>query len=98
MRFSLFHFYQKLINLRKNNVALAKGKYENAENENFYIYSFYRTFQAKKVLITVNLNNSIQKTTFFQPIKKQINLLGSSKIVQNSVELQPYEIAVWEVE
>ena len=95
---SLFRFYQKLINLRQNNSAIAKGKYENAENENFYIYSFHRSFQAKKVLIAVNLNNSIQKTTFLKPVKKQINLLGNSKIIQNSVELQPYEIAVWEVD
>jgi glycosidase len=95
---SLFNYYKKLIKLRQSNLALAKGNYSNAVNDNFHVYSFYRTFQSKKVLVAVNLSNSVQKATFTKPIKKQVNLLGQAKIIQNSVELQPYEVVVWEVE
>ncbi|MEY4904298.1 MAG: hypothetical protein RLZZ292_2113, partial [Bacteroidota bacterium] len=94
---SLFNYYKKLLQLRKNSLPIAKGNYENAENDNFYIYSFYRIYQSKKVLVAVNLSNSIQKTSFSKPIKTTKNLLGTSKIKKNTSELQPYEVVVWEV-
>ncbi len=95
---SLFNYYKKLLKLRQSNLAISKGIYQNAENDNFYIYSFYRIFQSKKMLIAVNLSNSIQKTTFLQSIKNSKNVLGKCKVIGNTSELQPYEVAVWEVE
>jgi glycosidase len=58
---SLFSYYKQLIKIRQSNPALAFGKYELADNKNPSVFSFYRIYRNKKVLVAVNLSNKFQK-------------------------------------
>lgn len=95
---SLFNYYKKLIRLKQSNPALANGQYAWAVNNNDKVFSFYRVYENKKVLVIVNLSGEMQKAVFEQGFKKQVNLFGESHWSDRSIELKPYQVTVWEVE
>ncbi len=95
---SLFNHYKKLIKVRKSSAVLSHGTYQNAGNDNAYIYSFYRKLGKKTLLIAVNLSNSLQMATFTEVHNKHIALYGNAKINQNTATLNPYQIVIWDVE
>ena len=94
---SLFNFYKKLIRLKQNNPALANGTYENAGNNNNKVFSFYRTYKYKKVLVAVNLSDEKQNTVFLESYKNYIPLFGKNRVRNKSIQLNPYEVAVFEI-
>jgi len=95
--FKTAHFYKKLIHLKQSNPALAIGAYTNAENDNSKVFSFYRINNDRKVLVIVNLSNELQKAILQHECKKCICLFGENTIDKNSIELNPYQVAVFEV-
>ena len=94
---SLFNCYKKLIKLKQSNPALANGEYANAENDNGKVFSFYRINNGRKVLVVVNLSNELQKAILHDGFKKYTSLFGENTMHKNEVELNPYEVAVFEV-
>ncbi|MEI7587511.1 alpha-amylase family glycosyl hydrolase [Runella sp.] len=95
---SLFNYYKKLIRLKQSKPALAKGQYENAENNNPEVFSFYRIYKNERVLVVVNLSNALQQVTLRQARKRYRQLFGSSQIMDESVALKPYEVIVCEID
>lgn len=94
---SLYNHYKKLIHLKHSNTALANGEYANAENNNEFVFSFYRILNNKKVLVAVNLSNAVQKANFSEAIKKTNRIMGKASILHSVIELQAYEVAVFEI-
>lgn len=94
---SLFNWYKKLIRLKQSNPALANGSYENVMNDNEKVFSFFRNYENRKVLVAVNLSGEIQSATFEQKFKSYLPLFGRSKVSKNAIGLKPYEVAVFEV-
>lgn len=94
---SLYNFYKKIIKLKQSNPALANGSYENVENNNNNVFSFYRKDKLNTVLIAVNLSNENQMINFNEDYKTKINLLDNTKKPQKNVEFKPYEFIVWKV-
>jgi glycosidase len=94
---SLFNYYKKLIHLRQSSAALANGKYATAENDNGKTFSFYRKYENRKVLVAVNLSGEIQNTVFLDSYKSYRTLFGKDKVLNKSIKLNPYEVAVFEV-
>ncbi len=94
---SLFNYYKKLIKLKQTNAALANGNYENAVNNNDKVFSFYRNYESSKVLIAVNLSNEIQTATLEQGYKKYNPLFGKTSIQNKIIQLNPYQVAVFEI-
>jgi len=94
---SLFHYYRKLISLKKSNPALANGTYANAGNNNNKMFSFYRTNNHSKVLVVVNLSGEIQNAVFEESYKSYMPLLGKNLIRNKGIQLNPYEVAVFEI-
>ena len=94
---SLFNYYRKIIQLKQSNLALAKGSYATAINDNNKVFSFYRTYKNTKVVVVVNLSNEIQKALFEQDYKTYVPLFGKNKVQQKTMQLSPYQVAVFEV-
>ncbi|MBS1626831.1 MAG: alpha-glucosidase C-terminal domain-containing protein [Bacteroidetes bacterium] len=95
---SLFNFYKQIISLRKNNSALSIGNYQNAENDNNYVFSFTRQAEKEKVLVAVNLSNENQTVNIKSSNAKYIPLYGTTKINTSNFKLTPYEIMVWKIQ
>jgi len=77
--------------------ALANGAYSNTENDNGKVFSFYRAGNDGKVLVILNLSGELQKANFTDGYKKYTTLFGNNTIHKKTIELKPYEIAVFEV-
>lgn len=94
---SLYSFYKKIIKLKQSNAALANGSYENVENINDNVFSFYRKDKQNTVLIAVNLSNKNQEVVFKENYKSTINLLDNNRKFEKKLILKPYELVVWEI-
>jgi alpha-amylase len=60
---SLWNFYRKLIQLRKNHPSLVHGKYETLTNNNDSVLSFLRTEQNENALVVINLTDQPQNVS-----------------------------------
>ena len=94
---SLFNYYKKLIRLKQSNPALANGTYENAINDNDNVFSFYRKDENRKVLVAVNLSEEMQTTNFKDGYKNYTFLFGKSQVNQRTIQLNPYDVVVIEI-
>lgn len=92
---SLFNYYKQLIRLRQSNPALAFGKYEAAENKNPNVFSFYRVYNNKKVLVAVNLSNQSQNVALATDGQKYNVIYGQNYSNNTSqFELKAFEVIV----
>lgn len=94
---SLYNYYKKLIAVKQRNPALANGRYENTPNDNPNVYSFCRINGSDKVLVIANLSDQGQKATVSTRFKSSQGLLGTPRLVGQTMELKPYEIGVWAI-
>jgi glycosidase len=91
---SLFNFYKKMIDIRKNNPVISEGKYETLVNTNNSVFSFRRYDSENEIIVVVNLSDTIQQTDItyqdFNPKKKQIKLLNGTAVpvsFENKIEM-----------
>lgn len=54
---SVFHFYQKLIQLRKTYEIITAGRYESVDLENPDVFAFLRVLPDEKLLVVCNFTN-----------------------------------------
>jgi alpha-amylase len=94
---SLLNYYKQLIQLKQSNPALANGNYAPAINDNNKVFSFYRKYKNRKVLVAVNLSGIEQTAIFEEAYKRYIPMFGKNMVQNSSIHLNPYEIAVFEV-
>ncbi|KAB2492885.1 glycoside hydrolase family 13 protein [Priestia endophytica] len=101
---SLYHYYKKLINLRKEKEVLVYGDYHLILEEDDKIYAYIRTLKEEKVLVIVNL---FKECAYFHlPSEYQGSayqlLLSNYDIKEeqnvNYIELQPYEARVYKLD
>ncbi|UPO89919.1 alpha-glucosidase [Niallia sp. Man26] len=98
---SIYHYYKKLIDLRKENKVLVYGAYDLILEEHDQIYAYTRTLNNEKMLIITNLFPQITK--FVLPADLTVEsteLLISNYEVDNGDEikeitLSPYEVRVY---
>jgi len=95
---SLFNYYKKMIQLKQSNPALAIGHYENLSNDNSKVYSFLRTYKNHKVIVAVNLSNQLQTAYFEKSYNKTKPLYGTTTFNQKSLQLNPYQLSVIEMQ
>ena len=94
---SLFNYYKKLIYLRQSNPALANGSYKIAINDNDYIFSFFRKNNDSKVLVAVNLSGELQTARFNYVNNNCTVLFGKIQSYNKTIQLNPYEVLVFEI-
>lgn len=93
---SVFHYYKKLIALRKQTPIMVYGKYEPLfeESEDWFVYT--RTLENEKLLVVCSFTD--QETTFTVPEE----FAGADLLISNmenaydkdTVTLRPYEAFV----
>ena len=98
---SIYHYYKKLINLRKNNLVFIYGDYRSILNENEQIYSYIRQLHNESLLVILNFYEN--EVIFNLPAGIKYNkkeLLISNYDVDKSediknLNLRPYEARVY---
>lgn len=98
---SVFHYYRKLIRLRRENPVMVYGRYDLLLEEHPQIYAFTRTLENDRLLIVLNFSR--QESLFELP--SEIAFSGAELLISNypveavhdlrSVELRPYEARVY---
>lgn len=83
---SIFYYYQKLIQLRKEHPIIVEGKYESLlpEDEEAYIYT--RSYQNQKLLVLCNFTEHIIEKT----LDKDMDL-GEAEILIGNMNSDPYK-------
>ena len=93
---SVFHYYKKLIALRKQNPIIVYGKYELLLKDSEELYVYTRTLDDEKLLVVCNFSET--KTHFTIPEE----FIGKTSLISNmentydkpEITLRPYEAVV----
>ncbi|MBS8264237.1 alpha-glucosidase [Mesobacillus boroniphilus] len=97
---SIYHYYRKLIQLRKEHQIIVHGSYDILvpEDENIYVYT--RTLESQKLLVLLNFTNEEQ--SFDVPADLQgkkneilISNYEASAGYGSAIPLRPYEAIVY---
>jgi len=94
---SLYHFYQKLINLRDKSEPLNRGSFQPFIQDNRQVIGFYRGFQTETVLVLINLSKEIQRIVSPPGIQDYQMLLGTHEVFKaggGAIYLQPYSVFI----
>ena len=90
---SIFHYYQKLIELRKDDDVIKDGIYVDLLPNNSNIYSYVRKNDNKELIIVSNFTKIKRKNPLFNKLKDYTLVL--SNYDNNEDELKPYETRVY---
>ena len=99
--FSIYHYYRKLIQLRKKYPVLVYGNYDLILAESDQMYAYTRTLENEKFMIMTNLFNVNAICSFPQELKKNdLTLMISNYEVNQNEDLErltfrPFEARVY---
>ncbi|WP_186578764.1 glycoside hydrolase family 13 protein [Aquibacillus kalidii] len=100
---SIYHYYKKLIDLRKSSEVLIYGSYELINEDHDKVYAYTRNLNNDKFIVIANLFN--EATSFELPDglqNKSLELcLGNysetNEEISNTLALKPYEARVYKL-
>lgn len=100
---SIYHYYRKLIQLRKEQPVIVHGRYDILVPDDEKIYVYTRTFESQKLLVLLNFSDEEQ--SFGVPLELQgkkseilISNYEASEGYGAEVSLRPYEAIVYLIE
>jgi len=93
---SVLNYFRKMVQLRKDNLALVYGKYTVLDKNNPAVYAYTRELNGKKILVLLNF------TATDATVNTGINLLKAKQLTSNystvsGSVLRPYEAVVYEL-
>lgn len=91
---SVFHYYQKLIRLRKENEIIVYGNYELLLPEDENIFAYVRTLDNQKLLVVCNFSKSEQKFDFQGYENAEVLISNYNRDAGEDGILKPYEAIV----
>ena len=91
---SVFHYYQKLIRLRKENEIIVYGNYELLLPEDENIFAYTRTLDNQKLLVVCNFSKSEQKFDFSGYENARVLISNYNRDAGKDGILKPYEAIV----
>lgn len=96
---SVFHYYQRLIALRKQEKIMVYGTYELLlpDNESLYVYT--RTLEKERLLVLCNFTKEEQAYELSEEFAEGKVLIGNyrDKTDKKAIDLKPYEALVIKV-
>lgn len=97
---SIYHFYRKLIQLRKEYPIIVHGSYDILVPEDEQIYVYTRKYESETLLVTLNFSSTQQSYSVpAELLNKQSKLLISNypgnKELADKIELKPFEANVY---
>ncbi|MFT8320124.1 MAG: alpha-glucosidase [Bacillus sp. (in: firmicutes)] len=97
---SIYHYYKKMIELKKNGPILTYGRFDLIDRENEDIFAYTRTLADKKIVVIVNMTSS--EANFQNRVVElhSDNLLLSNYDIDEhecttGLELKPFEARVY---
>ena len=93
---SIFHYYQKLIRLRKENEIIVYGTYDLLDPEDPDVYMYTRTLGNEKLLVICNYTEDTQTRNILAEFEAAEVLISnySEVSVNSTMTLRPYEAVV----
>ena len=91
---SVFHYYQKLIRLRKENEIIVYGNYELLLPEDENIFAYKRTLDNQKLLVVCNFSKSEQRFDFSGYENAKVLISNYNRDAREDGILKPYEVTV----
>lgn len=91
---SVFHYYQKLIRLRKENEIIVYGNYELLLPEDENIFAYKRTLDNQKLLVVCNFSKSEQRFDFSGYENAKVLISNYNRDAREDGILKPYEATV----
>lgn len=91
---SIYHYYQALIKLRKENEIIEKGTYEEIENISKKLYGYKRQYQGNEVIVISNFFKEDVKCDYLDSLKDYALVLTNVKEAKPNL-LGPYETRVY---
>ena len=91
---SVFHYYQKLIRLRKENEIIVYGNYELLLPDDENIFAYIRTLDNQKLLVVCNFSKSEQKFDFSGYENAKVLISNYNRDARKDGILKPYEATV----
>lgn len=91
---SVFHYYQKLIRLRKENEIIVYGNYELLLPEDENIFAYVRTLDNQKLLVVCNFSKTEQKFDFSGYKNAKVLISNYNRDARKDGILKPYEATV----
>jgi oligo-1,6-glucosidase len=98
---SVFHYYKKLIQLRKENPVIVYGTYDLILDSHEEIYAFTRTLKEERLLVILNFSGN---TPVFH-LPENISFVSTELLISNyevnphedihQISLRPYEARVY---
>jgi oligo-1,6-glucosidase len=99
---SIFHYYKKLIRIRKEHPIVVYGEYQSILEDHEQIYAYVRTFKDEKLLVMANFFENTAVFNLPRHIKYDVKqlLINNYKVNDHSldsIDLQPYETRVYKL-
>lgn len=93
---SIFHYYQKLIRLRKEYDVIAYGDFQPLDEKYSSIFAYERNYKNEKIMVICNFYGMEQTWESKDEITGYICLLGNYQDVklESKMKLRPYETVV----
>ena len=94
---SVFHYYQKLIRLRKEKPVIVYGTFEALYREHDQIFAYTRTLEGEKLLTVCNFSEHVAEMEIPEEFQKNAECLITNlgrKDFGKKVVLKPYEAFV----
>ena len=87
---SVFHYYQKLIKLRKEYEIIVYGKYELLLPDDEHIFAYVRTLGNQKLLVVCNVSKTEQKFDFSGYENAKVLISNYDGNISEKATLKPY--------
>ena len=96
---SVFHYYQKLIRLRKENLVLVYGSYDLLLPESREIFAYTRTLGEEKIFVLCNYSAEAQQVERPEEFRNSETMIANCEIQtqENTVILPPYGAVVYHI-
>ncbi|AUO15600.1 glycoside hydrolase family 13 protein [Clostridium taeniosporum] len=99
---SVFNFYKRMIQIKKNSETLIYGEYKLILDEDKNIYSYMRILDDKKYMIICNLSDNENLYKYDEEVLRFENLILSNYHVDkhdeiNSINLKPWECRLYKL-
>ncbi|SFC60711.1 alpha-glucosidase [Alkalibacterium subtropicum] len=97
---SIFHYYKKMIKLRKGTPALVYGSYELRAEAHPQVFAYLRLYDGERYAVIVNLFNEPAEFSLDEDLEIEELLLSnyySNAAVTDTLQLKPYEARVYKL-
>ena len=93
---SVFHYYKKLITLRKQHPIIVYGSYELLLKESEQIFAYTRTLEQEKLLVVCNFTDTAVSFKIPEEFKNAKCLIANTErsYQDTDIQLKPYEAFV----